>query len=253
MAAPAAVSTAHLAAPARWVQGTQPLACGRNSRRAHGTGFRQRTHRPELPSSLRAGASSASSTVRDARLPARFAELRVPRCRPDPEGRGRQRGCSRCWRWWWSSSSPRVDGCSCRTEALRLEPGGAEPGAVVSTTEPVAPGRSRSPHVRTELTTAGKQGKSSGFRRTRAWGGTVRWSCNRSGVRAGRAATQWPLPRCPARRWCRAELSAFRPVMRTLLPRAAYLVSTASSAATVEASHTCAADRSITTSCGSPG
>lgn len=50
----------------------------------------------------------------------------------------------------------------------------------------------------------------------------------------------------------RSALGSFRPVISTVLPRRAYFVSMASRAATEEASHTWAGDRSMTTVSGSP-
>lgn len=57
--------------------------------------------------------------------------------------------------------------------------------------------------------------------------------------------------RLPLRRPCMVALGSFRPVISTCLPRDPYLVVIASSAATVEASQMCAADRSIVTCSGS--
>jgi hypothetical protein len=74
----------------------------------------------------------------------------------------------------------------------------------------------------------------------------------RSTRQALASGDQWLDVRWPRRRdWIEA-LASFSPTMRTVFPRAAYFVVTASRAATDDASHTCASDMSITISAGSP-
>lgn len=92
----------------------------------------------------------------------------------------------------------------------------------------------------------------SGCLRTEPRTARVRWpvplehrriSCSRGG--------QCPPPRLPASASCRRLLGPFMPVMVSVVPRDSYLVVIASSAATVEASQTCASERSMTTFDGS--
>lgn len=70
---------------------------------------------------------------------------------------------------------------------------------------------------------------------------------------AGRRSRMCQLaPRCPARCRCRSADASFMPMMVAFLPLAAYLVTIASSVATVETSQMWEPDMSITTFFGSP-
>lgn len=69
---------------------------------------------------------------------------------------------------------------------------------------------------------------------------------------AAAAGPQWFPVSSPLRAPCILALCSLSPTISTVLPRAAYLVVTASSAATDEASQTWAAVRSTTTLSGSP-
>ena len=93
--------------------------------------------------------------------------------------------------------------------------------------------------------------------RTPSRGGWTPWCSRPHRTSARRAPDRGPGPECqwlescPVSRSCMLPLALFRPRMRTVLPRRAYLWVTASSAATDEASHTWDSERSMTTRSGS--
>ncbi len=82
-------------------------------------------------------------------------------------------------------------------------------------------------------------------------GGT--WAPDGRGrLSGGRVPCQWLPESSPVSLPWRSALRSFSPVISTVLPRWAYLVSIVSRAATEEASQTWASDRSMTILSGSP-